>query len=59
MIKLLSQGYKVRILSNTIGKFYMADTLTKLENTKGMSAKCLSILSVKMFYIFMDAQWQN
>ena len=30
----------------------MADTLTKLDNTRKMSAKCLLILSVKMIFNF-------
>ena len=47
--RLLSQGYKVNRFSNTFKKFY---TLTWLDNTGKMSAKCLLILSVEMIFIF-------
>ena len=32
----------------------MADTLTQLDNTRKMSAKCLLILSVEMILFLMD-----
>ena len=51
MTRLLSQGYKVNRLSNTFKKF-CAETLTQLDNTGKMSAKCLLILSVEIIFIF-------
>ena len=32
----------------------MADTLTQLDNTRKVSAKCLLILSVEIIFILMD-----
>ena len=52
MTRLLSQGYKVNHLSNTLNKFYDRHTRKILDNTRKMSAKCLLILSVEMIFVF-------
>ena len=52
MTRLLSQGYKVNRLSNTLEKSYGRHN-DLVGQYKKMSAKCLLILSVQMIFIFI------
>ena len=51
MTRLLSRGYKVNHLSNTVEKFYGRHT-DLVGQYKKMSVKCLLILSVEIIFIF-------